>query len=112
MRHVTTPNSLLSYGSDAWTIRRTDEKRLISVEMRFLRRTAGYTGWDHKRNEDILTELQMSQMTEFIYQYRKNRKEHVDRMSSDGIPKLILKFQPKGKRNLGRPLKRWKDSVL
>jgi hypothetical protein len=39
-------------------------------------------------------------------------KEHVDRMSSDWIPKMIPKYQPKGKRNLGRPLKRWKDSVL
>jgi hypothetical protein len=75
--------------------------------MRFLRRTAGYTGWDHKRNEDILTELQMCQITEFICQYRKNWKERVDR-----IPKMILKYQPKGKINLGRPLKRWKDSVL
>jgi hypothetical protein len=28
--------------------------------MRFLRRTAGYTPWDHKRNEDILTELLLS----------------------------------------------------
>jgi hypothetical protein len=30
----------------------------------------------------------------------------------DRIPKMILKYQPKGKRNLGRPLKRLKDSVL
>jgi hypothetical protein len=35
-----------------------------------------------------------------------------DRMSSDRIPKMILKYQPKVKRKLGRPLKRWKDSVL
>jgi hypothetical protein len=73
----------LSYGSEAWTIRRTDEKRLISAEMRFLRRTAGYTCWDHKRNEDILRELQISQITEFICQFRKNWKEHVDGMSSE-----------------------------
>jgi hypothetical protein len=79
----------------------------MSAEMCFLRRTAGYTHWDHKRNEDILTDLQISQITEFIYQYRKNWKEHVDR-----IPKMILKYQPKGKRNLGKPLKRWKDSVF
>jgi hypothetical protein len=46
----------------------------------------------HKRNEHILTELQMSQITEFIWQYRKNWKEHVDRMSSDRIPKMILKY--------------------
>jgi hypothetical protein len=107
----TVARPVLSYGSEAWTIR-TDERRLISAGMRFLWRTAGYTRWDHKRNEDILTELQISQITEFIYQYRKNLKEHVDRMSSDRIPKMILKYQPKGKRNLGRALKRWKDSVL
>jgi hypothetical protein len=88
------------------------EKIFISAEMRFLRRTAGYTRWDHKRNEDILTELQISQITEFICQYRKNWKEYVYRMSSDRIPKIILKYQPKRKINLGRPLKRWKDSVL
>jgi hypothetical protein len=80
--------------------------------MRFLRRIAGCTRWDHKRNEDILTELQISQITEFICQYRTNWKEHADRMGSDKIPKKILKYQPKGKRNLGIPLKRWKDSVL
>jgi hypothetical protein len=90
----------------AWTIRRTDERRLISAEMRFLRRTVRYSCWDHRRNEDILTDLQMSQITEFIYQHRKNCKEHVDRMSFDRIPKLILEYQPKGQRNLGRPLKR------
>jgi hypothetical protein len=54
----------------------------------------------------------MSQITEFIYQYRKNWKEHVDRMSCDRIPEIILKYQPKEKINLGRPLKIWKDSVL
>jgi hypothetical protein len=97
---------ILSYGSEAWTLRRTDERRLISTEMRFLRRAAGYTRWDHKINEDILTELKMSQITEFMYQYRNNWKARVNRMSSDRIPKMILKYQPKGKRNLGRPLKR------
>jgi hypothetical protein len=65
--------------------------------MRFLR-TAGYAIWDHKRNENILTELQISQITEFICQYRKNWKEHVDRMSSNRIPKIILKYQPKWKK--------------
>jgi hypothetical protein len=110
--YKTLARPVLSYGRETWTIRRTDEKRLISAEMRFLRRTAGYSRWDHKRNENILIELQMSQITEFIYQYRKNWKEHVDRMSSDRIPNMILKYQPKGKRNLGRPLKRGKDSVL
>jgi hypothetical protein len=40
----------------------------------------------------------MSQITEFIYQYRKSWKEHVDRMSSDRIPKIILHYQSKEKK--------------
>jgi hypothetical protein len=48
--YKTLARPVLSYGSEAWTIRRTDERKLISAEMRFLRRTAGYTRWDHKRN--------------------------------------------------------------
>jgi hypothetical protein len=70
--YKTLARPVLSYGSEAWAIRRTDERRLISAEMSFLRRTAGYTIWDHKGTEDVLTDLQISQITEFIYQYRKH----------------------------------------
>jgi hypothetical protein len=107
--YKTLSRPVLSYGSEAWTIRRTDERRLISAEMCFMRRTAGYTRWDHKGNEDILTELQMSQITEFLYGYRKSM---LTGWALDRMPKMILKYQPKGKRNIGRPLNRWKDSVL
>jgi hypothetical protein len=53
--YKTLATPVLSHGSKAWTLRRTDERRLISAEMCFLRRTAGYTRWDHKTNKDILT---------------------------------------------------------
>jgi hypothetical protein len=55
--------------------------------------TAGHIRWNHKRNEDILIELQLSQITEFIYQYRKNWKEHVNRISSDRIQKNDSKIR-------------------
>jgi hypothetical protein len=41
---------VLIYGSEAWTIRNADEKRLQAAEMKFIRKTAGLTLWDHKRN--------------------------------------------------------------
>ena len=34
-----------------------DKSKITASEMRFMRYTAGYTKWDHKRNEDILHEL-------------------------------------------------------
>jgi hypothetical protein len=39
--------------------------------MEFMRRTAGYTKWDHERNEDILTELKIEPMTDYIKHYKK-----------------------------------------
>jgi hypothetical protein len=44
LTYKTLARPVLSYGSEEWTIGRTDERRLISAEMRFLRRTPGYTG--------------------------------------------------------------------
>jgi hypothetical protein len=98
-----------------WTIRSNDRKRLISAEMRFIRRTLGYTLFDHKRNElmDVMDkQLKITPIVDFVTQYWKNWKENVHRMTPDRIPKMILKNQPKGKRCLCRPLKTWKDSVM
>jgi len=33
--------------------------RCTAREMKFMRRTAGYTKWDHKRNEVILDKLKI-----------------------------------------------------
>jgi hypothetical protein len=38
------------YGSEAWTIRKTDEKTLQAAEIKFTRKTSGFTLLDHKRN--------------------------------------------------------------
>jgi hypothetical protein len=52
-------------------------------------------------------QLKTTPIINFVTQYRKKWNEHVHRMTPDRIPKIILKYQPKGKRCLGRPLKRW-----
>ncbi|KAJ4428595.1 hypothetical protein ANN_24639 [Periplaneta americana] len=49
----------LTYGSEACTIKMTDERRPPTAEMLFMRRPAGYFLCDHKRNEDILKELKV-----------------------------------------------------
>ncbi|KAJ4432844.1 hypothetical protein ANN_21483 [Periplaneta americana] len=56
---LTTGNNdtLASYGCEAWTTRTTDFSRIIAADMKFMRRTAGVTKWDHKTNDDILKEL-------------------------------------------------------
>jgi hypothetical protein len=54
--YKTLPRPTLSFGSEAWTVRRNDERRLMSAEMHFMQTTAGHTPSDHKGNE-IMKEL-------------------------------------------------------
>jgi len=40
----------LLYGSETLTIKATDTRRITAVEMKYIRRTAGYT-WDRSPNK-------------------------------------------------------------
>jgi hypothetical protein len=79
--------------------------------MKFMRKTAGLTLWDHKKNQEILKNLKGEPIFKFIQNYRANWKEHIERMDSSRIPNNLLKYRPHGKRSQGRPLKRWSETV-
>ena len=36
---------------------------------------------------------------------------HVQRMDTNRLPKQALQYKPKGRRNIGRPKKRWRDQL-
>jgi len=40
-----------------WTIKASDARRITAAEMKYTRRTAGYTWTDYKTNEQIAKEL-------------------------------------------------------
>ena len=44
--------SVLLYGSETWTVKASDARRIIAAEMKYMRRTAGYT-WDRLQNKCI-----------------------------------------------------------
>lgn len=102
---------MLTYGCENWTVNRSDRRKIEAAEMRFLRPLAGYTLLDHKRNEDIRGELQISSILEKIDSTRKNWFEHLTRMPQERLPKTILEYKPKGKRSRGRPHTRWKETL-
>jgi len=43
---------------------------VTSAEMKFFRRTAGYTLFDHKSNEEILEELKAETVDEKLRRYK------------------------------------------
>ena len=48
---------VLMYGSENWSLIRSDKRKIEAAEMRFLRPTSGYTLLDKKRSTDIREQL-------------------------------------------------------
>ena len=44
---------VLLYGSETWTIKASDTRRITAAEMKYMRRTAGYTWTDYKTNAQL-----------------------------------------------------------
>ena len=40
---------VLMYGSENWSLNRSDKRKIEAAEMRFLRSMTGYTLWDKKK---------------------------------------------------------------
>lgn len=101
----------LLYGSEIWTLKKKDMNRIKATEMKFFRRTAGYTLLDRKRNEEILEQLEVESVEEKISRYKFNWLDHVRRMENSRIPKIMMQYKPRGHRRPGRPLRRLLDGA-
>jgi len=56
MRLNTLALVVLLYGSETWTVNVRDARRITAAEMKYVRRTAGYTWTDYKTNAQIAKE--------------------------------------------------------
>ena len=79
--------------------------RLEAAEMRFVRSVTGYTRLDKIRSEDIRQEIEMSGIQDV--RYKQNWINHLDRTDNTRLPKYALTYKPRGRRDRGRPRKRW-----
>jgi len=48
---------VLLYGSETWTIKPSDARRITATEMKYMGKTAGYTWTDYKTNVQIAKDL-------------------------------------------------------
>jgi hypothetical protein len=54
------------------TIQKSDESRITACKMNFMHRTAGHTKWYLKRNEEVLKELKVEPILDYICRYQNN----------------------------------------
>ena len=77
--------------------------------MKFLRHLLGITKLDKEKNKCIREKTGAQNIVKEIKQYQEKWLQHVQRMDTNRIPKQSLQCKPKGRRNIGRPRKRWRD---
>ena len=75
------------YGSESWSLNRSDERKIKAAEMRSLRPMAGYTLWGEKRSSDIIEQLGIFNINDKLTQYKINWREHIQRMDDSRLPK-------------------------
>jgi hypothetical protein len=83
---------------------------ITAAEMKYMRRTAGYTWTDYKTNLHIAKESEITPVLDKLLEYKRNWIQHVNRMPRDRLPRIMKHHSPTGRRNRGRPLKRLLDT--
>jgi hypothetical protein len=100
---------ILLHGSETWTIKARDARRITAAEMKYMRRTAGYTWSGYKTNTQIAKELKITTILDKLLEY-KRKLIHVNRMPRNRLPRVTKHYSPICRRNHGRPLKRLLDT--
>jgi len=85
--------------------------RLKVAEMRFLRSVKGYTRLGKIRSEVIRKELEISGIQDVRSKYKQKWINHLERMKNTRLTKHALDYRPQGRRDRGRPRKRWQRVV-
>jgi len=92
------------------SVKTRDARRITAAEMKYLRRTAGYTWTGYKTNAQIVKELKITPTLDKLLEYKRSWIQHVNRVPRNRLPRVMNHYSPTGRRNHGRPLKRLLDS--
>jgi hypothetical protein len=85
---------VLLYGSETWTNKAKDARRITAAEMKYMRRTAGYTWTDYKTNTQIAKELKITPVLDKLLEYKRNGIQRVNRMPRNRLPKIMKHYSP------------------
>ena len=106
----------MTYGCEAWTLTHRDEQYLRIFERRILRKTFGPVQneggfWRIRMNYELNDPIKNADIVRFVKSKRMAWLGHVMRMEGKRVPKRVLERKPTGRRNRGRPRKRWIEDI-
>lgn len=104
--------SVMTYGAEVWTMGAEEKRRINTVEMDYLRRSARKSRIERVRNVDIRRIMEAEQtLVERVEVKGLKWFGHVLRMNNDRWPRRAWEWQPPGRRKRGRPRRSWNDNM-
>jgi hypothetical protein len=105
------------YGCETWSLTLREKHRLRVLENRVLRRIFGpkwdevTSEWRKMHNKELHDLYSSPSIIRIIKSRRMRWAGHVARMGEKRNSYRLLVGKPEGKRTLGRPRRRWMDSI-
>ena len=81
--HNITAKAALKFGSEAWVLKKREEQRLESAQMKFLRHLFGITKLDKENNQCIRQKTGAQNIVKEIKEYQEKWLQHVQRLDTD-----------------------------
>jgi hypothetical protein len=103
---------IFMYGSEGWTIKKSDENRISAFEMWCWRRLIGVSWRDHRTNESVLEEMGLKR--ELLGKVRRVKLQyfgHVARGSAGELSQMVMEGTMEGTRYQGAPRMQWIDNI-
>jgi hypothetical protein len=94
---------ILLYGCESWHLTKAQQRKLLSVENRFLRQILGIRWHDFVTNDTVRERTSQPSVTSVILNRRLGWLGHVLRMSPESVGQASLFYNPGGTRRRGRP---------
>ena len=106
---------VVSYGMEAWTLTKKEEKAVLICERKIFRRIYGpkYENgeWKSRLNRELEEMSKGENIVKWIKGQRISWLGHLERMEEDRVPKKIFSQELEGTRRRGRSRKGWKEEV-
>ena len=94
--------SVMLYGSETWSLKADEKRRIDAFEMWVWRRIEKISWMDHVKNEEVLKRAgEKRELVEMIVKRKKNWIGHV--MRGEGLLREVMEGKMFGKRGRGRP---------
>ena len=78
------------YGSENWSLNRSDKRKIEAAEMRFSRSNGRMYTLGQKKNSDIREQLGIFKFKDKLTQYKINWIEHIQRIDDKLLKKIKL----------------------